>query len=118
MSMSLSTVAPKVCSNLRQYGHKASSYIDNTTVGCPVPGSVITLLDVTRIALTSTALAIGYGDSIRPAVTASINATVVTAARVSQRRRLLLATQPRLSPRSGLSAGRWFLCSDAVYDLA
>jgi hypothetical protein len=36
--MSLSTVAPKVCSNLRQHGHEESSYIDSTTVGWPVPG--------------------------------------------------------------------------------
>ena len=48
----------------------------------PVPGSVIRLLDVTRIALASTALAVGSGDSIRSAVTAIINTTAVMATRV------------------------------------
>src|SRR5271165_1811929 len=100
MSMSLSTVAPKVSSNLRQYGHKESSYSDNTTVGWPVPGSVIRLLDVTRIALVSRAAAVGSGDSIRSAATAIINTTAVTAARVSRRTRLVLATQRSLSPRT------------------
>src|SRR5258708_2116275 len=98
--MSLSTVAPKVRSNLRQYGHRESSYIDNTTVGWPVPGSVTTLLDATRMALASTALAVGLGDTIRPTVTAIINTVAVTATRVSRRTRPVLATPTSLSSRT------------------
>src|ERR1700754_1136949 len=55
---------------------------------------MIRLLDATRIALASTALAVGPGSSIRSTVTVIINTTAVTAARVSQRRGLMLATQP------------------------
>ena len=61
-------------------GHNESSQSDNTTVGWPVQASVIRLLDVTRIALASTTLAVGSGDSIRSAVTAIINTTTPTAA--------------------------------------
>jgi hypothetical protein len=51
-------------------------------VGWP-SGSVIRLPDVTRIALASAALAVGPGDAISAAVTAVVNTTAVTAARVS-----------------------------------
>src|SRR6202795_4765666 len=104
--MKLSTVAPNSCSNLRQYGHKESSYIDSTTVGWPVPGSVITLLDVTRIALASTALALGSGASIKTEVTAIVNTTAATTIRVSWRRHLALGTQPSLSPGRNREAWR------------
>src|ERR1700736_2822387 len=130
--MSLSTVAPKVRSNLRQYGHNASSYIDSTPVGWRVPGSVTGLLDVTRIALASTAAAAVSWDRTGPTATASIIAAAVTAARVSRCRRLVVATKRSLSlirhrtgrcapvPRCALAgardagdwvgmAGRWWL---------
>src|ERR1700731_2702863 len=97
--MSLSTVAPKVRSNLRQYGHNASSYIDSTTVGWPVPGSVIRLLDATRIDLASTAADAVSWDRTGPTVTANITAAAVTPAWVSRRRRLVVATKRSLSPR-------------------
>jgi hypothetical protein len=44
---------------------------------------VIRLPDVTRIALASAALAVGLGDVIRAAVTAVVNTTAVTVARVN-----------------------------------
>src|SRR6185312_6984763 len=89
--MSLSTVAPKVFSNLRQYGHKASSYIDSTTRGAPVTGSVARSLATTRIALVSAAVAIAV-------CTAMSTATTTTTARIIQRRLALLVMERSLSP--------------------
>ena len=100
--------------DLRQYGHKASSYIDNTTVGWPVPGSVITLLDATRIALASAARAVGPGDPISAAVTTIINAVAVAATRVSRRMRLVLATRKGVSPRTEPKGMAWSASSPAA----
>src|SRR6202043_3056211 len=91
--MSLSTVAPKVRSNLRQYGHNASSYIASTTVGWPVAGAVTGLLDVARIALASTAAAAVSWDRTGPTATASIIAAAVPAALVARCKGLGVATK-------------------------
>src|SRR5690242_576094 len=82
--MSLSTAAPKLCSNLRQYGHSASSYSDSTTFGWPVAASVITLPDATRIAFVSTAYA---GGSVTSVAAIAVNASMISPARICRHRR-------------------------------